>query len=425
MGVHGAYLEFNDNDYIPKIRWNGHLLSNKLKENEIPVVLGATYCSSKQYWDKIRGFQGLCQYGAEEEYISVKAWLEGGGCKFMPDIIIGHIYRKTSPYKTHSLQMLYNRFVMTSTLFPRPEHMYASVVAKKINFTAYKSVSFFLNQDNDYLQELKAYYNRFFNGHDFCFIKQINKPLEKSLKQLILSEEDRLKRIVEEICDESKRIESMSLFNGRIGQILILALYAKAFKDVDMDEAASDIFSQFLEDLPVSDLPYGFYNGYAGIGWVLLYLSHHGMIGDSLEQELNYIDARLTELNPFKIRDYSLCSGFGGIVAYIVERCFSKQVGSYTFEKEYLDCVLSVCKQIISNPDMQDMRTVWYSLLFICYYTKQDTYKPCITIESVISLPHFLPKESCFQKNDMTGKYGYALYLIMLSLETQNYHSIN
>lgn len=424
MGVHGAYLDFDDGDYLPRIRWNGHLLSNKLKKQEIPVVLGATYCSSKQYWEKLRGFQGLCQYGAEEEYISVKAWLEGGGCKFLPDIIVGHIYRKKSPYKTYTLQMMYNRFVGTYTMFPLAEYLYAITIAKKENPTVYREVSFLLEQYNTQLAELKSYYKTFFHGHDFQFVKQINRPLEKNKKALALSEQGRLKKIIEQICNEITHTCSLSFYSGRIGQILVLALYANTFNDGNVDNVASDSFSKFLEDLAMSDMPYGFHNGYAGVGWVLLYLYKCELIDDPLAEELNYIDSRLSELNVSKLIDKSFENGIGGILAYMVERCFSDSCTTFKFDDDFLDAVLETCKFVVDNPDKYDKRTIWYALLFICNYTRQDVYKPLISINSVMTLPQFLPKDLCFQSNNMAGKYGYALNLITTNIDIKEYHSI-
>ena len=68
-----------------------------MTENQIACILGACYAASKRYWNSIRGLEGLMHYGSEETYLSLKAWMEGGGCYLLPHITFGHIYRPAPP----------------------------------------------------------------------------------------------------------------------------------------------------------------------------------------------------------------------------------------------------------------------------------------------------------------------------------------
>lgn len=89
--ANGAFLTFKNDCYIPGIHWNyykGFLPTNKPNQN--PCVLGAGYATSKSYWNKIRGLKGLVHYGCEEAYISIKSWMQGGGCYLLPKLRIGH-----------------------------------------------------------------------------------------------------------------------------------------------------------------------------------------------------------------------------------------------------------------------------------------------------------------------------------------------
>lgn len=47
---------------------------------------------------RLRGLEGLRNYGADEQFISLKVWCEGGRCTLLKDVVIGHIYRKRAPY---------------------------------------------------------------------------------------------------------------------------------------------------------------------------------------------------------------------------------------------------------------------------------------------------------------------------------------
>ena len=66
MGTFGALLRFNNDGYIPQIKWNGEKRISGLKGNQIPAVLGACYCASKEYWNKLKGFQGLIHMGVKK-----------------------------------------------------------------------------------------------------------------------------------------------------------------------------------------------------------------------------------------------------------------------------------------------------------------------------------------------------------------------
>ncbi len=67
---------------------------------QIPCALGAFYWASKEYYQKIGGwdteanvrFQGHQFWGKLESYISLKSWLYGGGVTLYPNIETGHIF---------------------------------------------------------------------------------------------------------------------------------------------------------------------------------------------------------------------------------------------------------------------------------------------------------------------------------------------
>jgi len=110
---YGADLLFTvGNEDLPE----GSLLRNKvggytnlfkakwLTHWEIPCILGAFYFTSKDYYNHIGGWDtepnnryvGHRNWGHLEPYISLKAWLCGGGCTLYPDIEAGHIFGRIS-----------------------------------------------------------------------------------------------------------------------------------------------------------------------------------------------------------------------------------------------------------------------------------------------------------------------------------------
>jgi glycosyltransferase involved in cell wall biosynthesis len=77
---------------------------------EIPCVLGAFYFTSKEYYQKIGGwdtkpnnsFCGHRFWGHLEPHISLKSWLTGGGCTIYPDIETAHVFSRVTNANIYS-----------------------------------------------------------------------------------------------------------------------------------------------------------------------------------------------------------------------------------------------------------------------------------------------------------------------------------
>lgn len=116
---YGADLLFTvDNDDLPKnsplrTRPGGYtdlfhakwLMSKQGDEPySIPCLLGAFYFTSKDYYNKLGGFDtepgnryiGHRVWGALEPYLSLKSWLVGGGCVLYPNIEAGHVFARVT-----------------------------------------------------------------------------------------------------------------------------------------------------------------------------------------------------------------------------------------------------------------------------------------------------------------------------------------
>ncbi len=108
----GAYLDFDD----LSVNW----ITGSLNEtSEIPCVLGASYACNKNYWKYLQGLEGLKSYGMDEQFISIKVWLEGGCCKLIKSITFGHIFRlkEQVPYESRPIEFLYNQFLLVELFF--------------------------------------------------------------------------------------------------------------------------------------------------------------------------------------------------------------------------------------------------------------------------------------------------------------------
>lgn len=140
---------------------------------EIPCVLGATYASSKHYWQHLEGLNGLNQYGHEEPYISIKAWMDGGKCYLIKDVEIGHLFRDTFPYPVNVGYYVYNKLVIMETLLPDDLKNNLYNVLRRQYGEHLRDAMEIMIDNQVQLQSLHDYYQNTFK-YDFEIFQQIN-----------------------------------------------------------------------------------------------------------------------------------------------------------------------------------------------------------------------------------------------------------
>lgn len=77
--------------------------------HQVPCILGAVYGFQKQFYHAIGGLIGLAQWGYDEQFLSIKAFLAGGRCEVLGDICVGHLYREKQPYPIAFRHIAYNK----------------------------------------------------------------------------------------------------------------------------------------------------------------------------------------------------------------------------------------------------------------------------------------------------------------------------
>lgn len=127
----GAVFHFFGEDFNKVLdrHWIKSQSQNKSDLEEVPCVLGATYAASKEYWEKIDGLNGLRYYGSSETFMSLKTWLEGGSCKVIKSVTIGHLFRQSFPYRSYMTDSIYNKLFIAEMLLP---DKYKSIIHEKI-----------------------------------------------------------------------------------------------------------------------------------------------------------------------------------------------------------------------------------------------------------------------------------------------------
>ena len=421
MGVYGAYVDFDDSHYVPGIQWNSGDIATCLDYGQVPAVLGASYCSSKKYWNRLKGLQGLVHYGGEEPYISIKAWLEGGGCRLISDVVVGHLYREHAPYVLVGLPNLYNYFAIIKTLFPVSEQGPALTSFLQKNPKLSKRLQTIYPVYRKELGKLRKYYESSFHGHDFSFVRKINRIIPYEELLVTDAEKGRVTVVAGQIMQHAAETYTASLFEGKSGEMIALAEYAREMNDAKADEMASNLLSGLVQGLRNPDSPLTFSHGLYGIGWSFIYLLRNGFLKSGLESELAYVDRRVMERDVLRVDDLSMETGIGGILAYVIARMGMKQHNSEcAFDETYMSHLKTRCQYIVSNPTCGH-RTLRYALQFLfCKKSSGWDIMPP-QVEEILDLPLFLPKEPVYQKKGLIGQAGFVLFLLERQRTRTNY----
>lgn len=408
MGVYGAYLRFDVGRNIPNIKWNDHEHVPTLSKGQIPAVLGATYSTSKEYWNKLCGYQGLIHYGDEEAYISIKAWLEGGGCHFLPDIKIGHIYRNESPYIVHTNMMTYNSLLISKLFVPSLLSCFSeSVTSGGLRqdkfaqlFDAYK----------EEVESLAGKYRQLFR-YDFKRILEINELLPCQEIKETESALERLPQIMESILERSHSKSHLGLYDGLMADALVFAMYADTFNSSSYEDEAEKILLNILEKLG-DDMPLTLADGIPGIGWGLLYLISNGIIEDDMEEYLQQIDRKVMERSVARTADDSLKCGCGGILAYVSTRLYYSKSHKGAFTTEYLEELKVKATCLASSKDI-DFRTRAYAILFLQIVSSNCCFSDIpMKLDFIADAPKTIPEDLGLCTQGLAGIHGYALEII-------------
>lgn len=142
----------------------------------IPCIMGASYACNISYWKRIHGVAGLHGYGYDEQFISIKASLEGGYCKIIKNVIFGHLFRvfKEVPYVINLKDVIFNQLYITELLYP--EYLKRAVF---YNIRRLSDIEHFtqaieeIEKIRDEIASAKIYYNSIFT-RNFCYILDIN-----------------------------------------------------------------------------------------------------------------------------------------------------------------------------------------------------------------------------------------------------------
>ena len=84
---------------------------------EVPIIMGAAYCFKKEWYNKLKGFQGLKMFGNIQSYLSFKSWMFGGSVKCLNSIEISHLFKIGSQHNIPLFYHCYNKLYTMLVLF--------------------------------------------------------------------------------------------------------------------------------------------------------------------------------------------------------------------------------------------------------------------------------------------------------------------
>lgn len=158
-GSCGAFINTAD-AYEFTSHWSNAMTPEKEKQEliEIPCCLGACYFSSKAHWIKIKGLEGLMQWGQEEPMMSIKTWLLGGKVLLLNKLWSGHVYREKRPYTMDNEKTTFNHLLLNHLFTDKQEmaDQFDEFIAKRFPVAIMGAYKLF--KDNiDKIQNLKTY----------------------------------------------------------------------------------------------------------------------------------------------------------------------------------------------------------------------------------------------------------------------------
>ena len=179
---HAAYLRLFNNEIKDVLTLDWIKEEYALPDTsiiDVPCVLGASYIASKNYWEYLKGLEGLKYYSCDEQYISLKTWMEGGRCRLIKQVDIGHLFRKKAPYEINQFEFFYNKLLIIETLLPEALQKKLIRSMKAINYIEYMRAKNEMDIRKAQINSMKKYYSETFKSGLNSFMQINDYFLEK------------------------------------------------------------------------------------------------------------------------------------------------------------------------------------------------------------------------------------------------------
>jgi glycosyltransferase involved in cell wall biosynthesis len=415
---YGACVNLYESELLFEPLWifDGNYSNNGAMSADIPCVLGAGYACSKDYWLYLKGLEGLCFYGNDEAYISIKVWLSGGQCRLLKDVVIGHIYRDNPPYAVENKYRLYNRLLINKLLVKDP-FKYRSFISQMRKNPLFSDAYYCFYEKRKEIENLEDYYNKIFK-FDFSFFEKINNQSGKFKDRMTSENQDLyLKNIAYHTLLNFNKIQDAGILYGKMGILIFLFYYAEYSNNTIFWELSEELLDKFCTSLNIYQ-SYCFNTGLTGIGWGISYLYQNKFIDGNINEILEEIDKKVMEANPIKIDDLSIETGIGGIFLYVLSRMHSikKEQLKNPFDEQFLESLFLKAKSILDEEI--NSNAIYTISKYADYYIKGTIEEPLIYDITTLFFPNDHIVDS--YTSGLNGNAGVGLKLIL----EQNYVKI-
>ena len=417
-----AFLTFREGSLLPGIRWFAKREDSiaGIPTDAICAVLGACYCSSTTYWNSITGMYGLMHFGCEEPCVSLKAWLDGGGCYFVPEVKLGHIYRTENAFYISRKAFVYNHLAISKMLMPVADQCLVHALAQRTNTASYDVAALYLQANHKYLTSIRTQFEDLITER-YGHIVDIN----ANASWLHYNKKEEIDEVLQSVHNKLLKSEPKSgglLDGGASGILLYLLAYSELFPSVDESKLMISSLIDYLYDvIEQGKCNYSLWNGYAGIGWALLYILSNNLIDDNMEEVLCKIDQKISEWAPANISDHSFHYGLGGIYCYVVNRiayCKKHNLAN-GFNKSFLNSLEEVAHSLL------DLSVEYRSTTYAMQYLKSskcadfcfDAMRPMDIVKPI----RFIPENHKLWKLDYQNVLGFAFEMIYLNTKRLYY----
>jgi hypothetical protein len=407
----GACIDIYNEKRLLECKWIFNENESDSHTIRIPCVLGAAYSCSREYWLYLKGLNGLMYYGNDESYISIKVYLEGGSCKLLKDIVVGHIYRDYPPYNLENTYRLYNRFLIAELLLP--ESHKARIFSQISKFDHYEDALFILYKNRKKIHLLKKYYNKILK-YGFSYFEKLNNQFHTFI-DIVENKEELLRNITHHIILNNNLIPEIGLLSGKLGIVIFLFHYGHYSNNDIYNQFSEEILDNILDNI-TNDIPLNFHDGLIGIGWGIEYLYQNRFIQGDINDILEEIDKKILEFDTTIIEDLNLNNGLGGIFHYILSRLYTieKENRKNPFNFNFLSKLYKTAVNILDNNKNSDSLAIF--IRYVMFFEKITV----IQQPSIYDIMYLkIPQDYQFKKfvSGLDGNASVGLKLIFEKLK--------
>ncbi|HBN47293.1 MAG TPA: hypothetical protein DD401_06830 [Prevotella sp.] len=416
--AYGAYLHMGLDTLIPAVRWNCNPHKATIKQGIIPCVLGASYASSVSYWRELKGLEGLLGYGSEEPYLSLKAWLSGGQCRLLDQIVVGHIYKENSGSLRAYSTYVYNHLLISETLFHTSLQCKVNLSAKIQGVRYFNHATTLLEKNKSLIASLKRYYAKHFDMDKVGKVMDMNHIISKDAQNLLDAGYGRMDDILRLAENAEKDIHNYGLRNGLTGTALLFGLYYKCTQDKAYIGKARSILHDLQTYYAQEGLPLSFDNGMMGIGWSMCYLTDLGILSSYETKEfLRQIDDNINIIDPRQVNDVEIISELA-LYCYSRLGCCRRHHLGHGLSEHVISALRKTCNKWRETSAYARLNyRKQFAMDIMSLYNKTSWGTTTCDIKDIYKLPTCLPKDEAYWDFGLDGYIGYGINILTTKLK--------